>query len=112
MCLRIYKYYLACPVILGSVSGIIRYSSIIQEHTHAYSEPWHILVTKHNQTPRYIHNTILNIFTKASSWSFDKVLNAAPLKDAILYGVFNVIFEIYSGKIKIYSAIFILVKAY
>ena len=61
------------------------YSSIIQEHTHAflepfvslvYSEPWHIPITKHFNTKRYIHNTILNIFTKASSWTFDTVLNA------------------------------------
>ena len=98
------------------------YSSIIQEHTHAYSEPcvslaypepWHNLITKHVQTPRYIHNTILNIFTKAPSWTFDKVLNAPlSLKDAILYGVFNIIFQIYSGILKIYSAIFIIVKAY
>ena len=60
------------------------YSSIIQEHTHAYSEPsvslvyskpWHISITKNIQTLRYIHNTILNIFTKAQSWTFDTVLN-------------------------------------
>ena len=47
------------------------YSTIIQEHTHPYSEPCvslpdseprHIPITKHVQTPRYIHNTILNIF--------------------------------------------------
>ena len=31
------------------------------------------------------------------------------LKDAILYGVCGIIFETYSGMIKIYSAIFILV---
>ena len=66
------------------------YSSIIQEHTHheyahaysepsvflAYSKPWHISITKHIQTLRYIHNTILNIFTKAQSCTFDTVLNA------------------------------------
>ena len=82
-------------------------SRIIQEHTHAYlvpsvslaySEPWHILITKHIQTPRYIHNTILNIFTKAPSWTFDKVLNAPlSLKDAILYSFFNIIFQTYSN---------------
>ena len=42
------------------------YSSIIQEHTHAYSElcvslaysePWHIPITKYIQTPSYINNT-------------------------------------------------------
>ena len=47
------------------------YSTIIQEHTHPYSEPCvsrpnseprHIPITKHVQTPRYIQNTILNIF--------------------------------------------------
>ena len=61
------------------------YSSIIQKDTHshsepcvsqAYSEPWHIPIKKHIQTSRYIHNTILNIFTKASSCMFDTVLNA------------------------------------
>ena len=51
-------------------------SSIVQEHNHTYSEPWHIRITKHIQTPRYIHNTILNIFAKAPSWNFDTVLNA------------------------------------
>ena len=79
------KSYLAYTVILGSVSGIFRHSSIIQEHAHAYSElcvslvyaePWYILITKHIQTPRYIHNTILNIFARAPSWTFDTVLNA------------------------------------
>ena len=60
------------------------YSTIIQENTHAcseprvllaYSEPWHISIKKHIQTSRYIHNTILNIFTKAPSWTFDTVPN-------------------------------------
>ena len=97
------------------------YSRIIQEHTHVYlvpsvslahSEPWHILITKPIPTPRYIHNTILNIFKKAPSWTFDTVLNPPlSLKDAILYRVFNIIFQTYSGILKIYSAIFILVKA-
>ena len=86
MRLYIYKYYLSCTVILGSVSSIFRHSSIIQEHTHAYSEPCvslaysepcHILITKHIQTLRYIHNTILNIFTKAPSWTFDTFLNVS-----------------------------------
>ena len=65
------------------------YSSIIQEDTHTYSEPsvslayskrwhWHIKnsITKHIQTLRYIHDTILNIFTKAQSCTFDTVLSA------------------------------------
>ena len=54
---------------------IERYSSIFQEHTHAYSDRWHILIAKHIQTRRYIHNTILNSFTKAPSWTFDTVIN-------------------------------------
>ena len=64
------------------------YSSILQQHTHAYSEPWvslaysepwHILITKHIQTPRYLHNTILNIFTKTPSWTFNRVLDVSHL---------------------------------
>ena len=56
----------------------LTYSSIIQEHTDAYSEPsvsleypkpWHIPITKHIQTIRYIHSNILNILTKAQSCS-------------------------------------------
>ena len=52
------------------------YSSIIREHTHAYTEPcvylaylgpWYIPITKHIQTPWYTHNTILNFFAKAPS---------------------------------------------
>ena len=58
---------------------------IIQGSAHTYSEPCislvyskprHIPVTKHIQTPRCIHNAILNIFTKAASWAFDTVLSA------------------------------------
>ena len=85
-----YSYFRFC------FRHIQTYSRIIQGHTHAYlvpsvslaySEPCHILITKHIQTPRYIHNTILNIFTKAPSWTFDTVLNAPlSLKNAILYG--------------------------
>ena len=61
------------------------YLSIVQEHAHAYSEPcvsmaysepWHFPITNNIQAPSYIHNTILNIFTKATSWTFDTVLNA------------------------------------
>ena len=41
------------------------YSSIVQEHTYAYSEPWHIPITKHIQTPRTtILFIILHVFTK------------------------------------------------
>ena len=114
MLFSLYSYFRFC------FRHIQTYSSIIQEHTHAYSEPyvslaysepWHILITKHIQTPRYIHNTILNIFTKTLSWAFDTVLNVPlSLKDAIHYGVFNIIFQTYSGMFKIYSAIFILLR--
>ena len=78
MLLRLHSYFRFC------FRHVQTYSSIIQEHTHAYSEPsvslayskpWHISITKHIQTLRYIHNTILNIFTKAQSWTFDTVLN-------------------------------------
>ena len=31
---------------------------------------------KHIQAPRYIHHTILNIFSKATFWTFDTVLSA------------------------------------
>ena len=102
MLLSLYSYFSFCFRHIHQT-----YSRIIQEHTHAclvtsvslaYSEPWHILITKHIQTPSYIHNTILNIFTKAPPWTFDTVLTAPlSLKDAILYGVFNIIFQTYSG---------------
>ena len=68
-------------VLLQACSDIFKHYS----NTHAYSEPsislthskpWHISITKHIQTLRYIHNTILNIFTKAQSCTFDTVLNA------------------------------------
>ena len=39
------------------------------------SDIW-ISITKHIQTLRYIHNTKLNISTKARSCTFDPVLNA------------------------------------
>ena len=91
MLLSLYSYFRFC------FRHIQTYSRIIQEHTHAYSvpsvslaysEPWHILITKHIQTPRYIHNTIFNIFTKAPSWTFDAVLNAPlSLKDALYFTV-------------------------
>ena len=86
MRLCIYKSYLAYAVILGSVSGIFRHIRALYEHTHvysepcvslAYSEPWHIPITKHIQTPRYILNII--------SWTFDTVPNVSRLSliDAI-----------------------------
>ena len=62
----------------------------MKEHTHEYSALSidyiyisayleHILVTKHIQTPRYIHDTILNIFKKAQSWMFNTVLDMSHL---------------------------------
>ena len=42
-----------------------KYQNTIQEPTHAYSElvdPSHIATARHIHTPRYIRNTILNIF--------------------------------------------------
>ena len=44
-------------------------------HIQNFLCPWHIPITKHIQTLRYLH-IILNIFTKAQSWIFDAFLNA------------------------------------
>ena len=58
MHLCIYKCSLACKVILGSVSGILKYTSALFKSvlTHlelcvslAYSEPWNIPITKYIQ---------------------------------------------------------------
>ena len=73
------------------------YSSIAQKHTYAYLEPWHILIAKHIRTPRYIHNTILNIFTKALSWTFDTVLNASFFVSISIQNHFNVTIKAYPG---------------
>ena len=75
--LCIHKRYYVYTVILGSVSGIFRHIQASPEACVSlqYSEPWHIPITKHFQTLWYIHNTILNIFAKAPSWTFDTVLN-------------------------------------
>ena len=63
----LYSYFKFC------FRHVRKYSDIIQEHTHAYSEPfpslayskpWKIFITKHIQTLRYIYNTKLNIFKK------------------------------------------------
>ena len=64
MLLSLYSYFRFC------FRQLQTYSSIVQEHIHAYSEPFHIPVTKHIHTSRYIPNTILNIFTKAPSEKF------------------------------------------
>ena len=79
MLLSLYSYFRFC------FRFIQTYLSIIQEHSHAYSEPcvslahsepWHIPITNHIQISRHIHDTILNIFTKAPSQTLDTVLNA------------------------------------
>ena len=70
MSLCIYKCYLACTVISSSVSSIFRhiwvlFKSILTDIQNLVY-PWHTLIPKHIQAPRYIHNTILNIFHKNS----------------------------------------------
>ena len=121
MLLSLHSYFRFC------FRHVLTHSSIIQEHTHAYSEvcaslaysnPWHISITKHIQTLRYIHNTILNIFVKVQYCTFDTVLNAPVFYRCYLtsrvtlrYRIFEVIFQTYSGIFKAYSAIFSLVKA-
>ena len=50
------------------------YSSVFQEHTHGYTEPWDIPITKYIGTQWYIHNTRLKTLTKAPSRTFE--LNA------------------------------------
>ena len=87
MLLSLHNYFRFC------FKHVQTYSSIIQEHIHAYSElsvflaylkPFKLKtlqtpITKHIQPLRYIQNTILNIFTKAQSWTFDANLNAPLL---------------------------------
>ena len=77
--LSLYSYFRFC------FRHVLTYLSIIQEHTHAYlkpsvslaySKPRHISITKHFQTLWYIHNTLLNIFSKAQSCTFHAVLNS------------------------------------
>ena len=100
------------------------YSNIIQEHIHAYSKlsvslayskHWHISITMQIQILRYIHNTILGIFTKAQSWTFDANLNA-PLfyrcyrTSRVPLQIINVIFQNYSGIFKSYPVIFSLLR--
>ena len=113
----IYNCYLACTVVLGSASSIFRHIQALFESilTHIQnlatnSEPWHI------QTARCIHNTILNIFGKAPSWTFDTVLNRlfyrCYLTSRITLWYLYVMFQTYSGISKTYSAIFGFVNAY
>ena len=86
MLFSLYSYFSFC------FRQMQTYSSIIQEHTQAdsetcvslpNSEPWHIPSTKDIPTPKYVHNTIFNIFTKPQSWTFDNSECASFLK--ILY---------------------------
>ena len=83
------------------------YSSITQEHTHAYTEPcvfpaysetWQIPITKYIQVPRHIHNTILNIFTIPPSWTFDTVLHASVFRTGRAR-TRHVIFQAYSATV-------------
>ena len=115
MRLCIYKCYLACTVsIAGSVSGIYRriraFLKNILTHIQNLVYPYHIQnpdIFLSQTYPRYIQNTISNIFHLGRLIQFWMHLS---LKDARLYGVFNVIFQTYSGMFKIYSAIFILLR--
>ena len=73
-----------------------------------YSKPWHIPITKYIRTLRYVHNTILNIFTKAQLWRFDAVLNAplfyrCCLTSRITLRIFNV--SLYFRLIQAYSTL-------
>ena len=103
-------------------------SDIFKHYSRAYSrifrifcvlgifKPWHIPITKHIQTLRYIHNTTLNIFTKAQSRTFDTNLNTplfyrCYLTSRVTLHIFNVIFENYSSIFQTYSALFSPVKA-
>ena len=102
------------------------YSSIIQEHIHAYSKlsvsfscskPWHIPIPKRIQTQLYIQITILNIFTKAHFSTFDANMNPpliyrCYLTSTVTLHIFTVIFQNYSGIFKTYSAIFSPAKTY
>ena len=89
--LYIYKCYLACTVILGSIAGIFRHIQALFKSVlrtlciPGKFKPWNILIAKHIQTLRYIHNIILNIFTKALSWTFDTVLNASLFSRVTLW---------------------------
>ena len=90
----IYKCYLSCTVIVGFVLGLFRHNralfkSVLKHIQNLvypwHSVPWHIPITKHIQTLRYIYNTLLNIFTKALSWPFDTVLNVCVCATSRLF---------------------------
>ena len=125
MSLRIYKCYLDYTVILGSASGMLRHVQALFKslltHIQSFLCPWHIQIPDiflSQSIFRYIHNTILNIFTKAQSWTFDSNLNAplfyrCYLTSRVILHIFNVIFQNYSGLFifETYSAIFSPAKA-
>ena len=78
---RYFRFFLKFPWFQANID-------IFEHNSRAYSRIFRTLCIsnifrnqessyhKHIQTPRYIHNTTLNIFTKAPSWTFDTVLNA------------------------------------
>ena len=91
--------YLACTVILAYASGMFRHIQALFKSIFTH------------MTLRYIHNIILNIFTKAQSWTFGTNLNAplfyrCYLTSAVTLHILNVIFQDYSGIFKTCSAIF------
>ena len=119
MRLCIYKCYLACA---GSVSGIFRHSwalfKSILTHIQNLLYPSHI-----QNSGIFLSQSIIRLqgILIIPYQTFSQKLHLGrliqfwmrlSLKDAILYGVFNIIFQTYSGMFKIYSAIFILVKAF
>ena len=133
MLLSLHSYFRFCFRLIQA------YSSIIQKHTHAYSElcvslaysePRHIVITKHIQIiPRHIQNP--SIFLSQSIFRLQGIFLISYLGRSIqfrmclvslsyrcyltsrvTFGVFNVIFQTYSGIFKTYSAIFSLVQAY
>ena len=108
MRLGIYKCYLACKGYFRfCLPHIQTYLSNIQEHTHAYSQP---CVSINIQNPAYSYYKVNS--QKVHLGRLIQFWMRLSLKDAMLYGVFNIIFQTYPDIFKIYSAIFILAKAY
>ena len=82
ICLCIYKCYLACAVVLGSASGTYIQAVFKSILTHIQNLVYPCQIQNPGiirLTPRYIHNVILSIFTKATSWTFDATLYALLL---------------------------------
>ena len=98
---RILNTSMNLEVLLSLYKYIQVYSDIFKYYCVSLpnSKHWHIPMIKHIQTPRYIHNTILSIFKKALSWTFDTALNAPLLKRN-----FTVSLTV-SGTFKTYSAL-------